>query len=268
MRRFLMLLGTLALASTPLHASSPDFFWGQVGHRIIARVAASRISPETRRVVKMLLNSDESMASVSTWADEVRSAQPETGPWHYVNIPIWDSLYRPDVVCRNGDCVIAALDRYIAILGDRSNSRSVRADALKFVIHFVGDMHQPMHVGDRGDRGGNDVKVTYRGRDTNLHSVWDSGLLGATGISEEQYVVQLERTLRQRGDLQRLTSGTTLDWAMESFQVSKNVVYPFLPRSLELDDDYLTKVQSIMTDRLLRGGARLAAVLDRALAKG
>jgi len=129
----------------------------------------------------------------------------------------------------------------------------------------VGDMHQPLHVGDRGDRGGNDVKVTYDGKPGNLHAIWDTGLLLATGVSEEQYVVQFERTIRQRGDLARLTSGSIVDWAMESHAVSRDVAYPFLPASLELDDRYLAKVRSILEDRMLRASVRLAALLNKAL---
>jgi hypothetical protein len=257
------MLAALAVTATPLRADHDDF-WGQLGHRVIARVAAGRLTPEARQEVRSLLGR-ETLASVATWADQIRAQRPETGPWHYVNIPIWDSIYRPAVVCQRGDCVIAALEAHIAKLGDRRLPRDERAEALKWVVHLVGDMHQPLHVGDRGDRGGNDVKLTYEGKPGNLHAIWDTGLLLATGTSEEQLVVQIERTLRQRGDLARLTRGTTVEWAMESHAVSRDVAYPFLPRSLELDEAYLAKVRPILEDRVLRAGVRLAEVLNRAL---
>lgn len=263
MRR-LLLAALLALSiAAPLRADHDDF-WGQVGHRIIGRVASSQLTPAARATVRMLLPG-ESLGSVASWADQIRSQQPETAPWHYVNIPIWDSIFRPATVCPGGNCVIAALERQLAIVADRSRPRAERAEALKWVVHLVGDMHQPLHVGDRGDRGGNDVKLTYDGKPGNLHAIWDTGLLLATGVNEEQYVVQFERTIRQRGDLARLTSGSIVDWAMESHAVSRDVAYPFLPTSLELDNRYLDMVRSILEDRMLRASVRLAALLNRAL---
>ncbi len=263
MRRLLLAALALLVTATPARADR-DEFWGQFGHRVIARVAAGRLTPEARQAVRALLPG-ESLASVASWADQIRSERPETGPWHYVNIPIWDSIYRPAAVCPHGACVIGALETQLARLSNRTLPRAERAEALKWVVHLVGDMHQPLHVGDRGDRGGNDVKLTYDGKPGNLHAIWDTGLLLATGVSEEQLVVQVERTLRQRGDLGRLTSGSILEWAMESHAVSRDVAYPFLPRSLELDDRYLAKVRPILEDRVLRASVRLADLLNRAL---
>lgn len=267
MRRRLLTACILLLAAAPVRADPGVLFWGQMGHRVIARVAAARLSPEARQVVRQLL-AGESLASVATWADSVRPHRPETAPWHYVDIPIWDSIYRPAAVCPTGDCIIAVLERQLAILGDRQQPRSARAEALKWVVHLVGDLHQPLHVGDRGDRGGNDVKLTWEGRPSNLHSIWDTGLLVGTGTSEEQLVAQVTQTLQQRGDLARLTSGSIVDWAMESHDVARDVVYPFLPPSLQLDQGYLDQVQLAITDRVVRASARLAALLERALAKG
>lgn len=267
MRRRLLTVCLLLVAAAPVLADDGAPFWGQTGHRVIARVAAGRLSPEARRTVQQLIPG-ESLASVATWADSIRPHRPATAPWHYVNIPVWDSIYRPAAVCPTGNCIVAALEKQLMILADRQQSRSARADALKWVVHLVGDLHQPLHVGDRGDRGGNDVKLTWDGRTSNLHSVWDSGLLAGTGTSEEQLVVQVTRTLQRRGDLARLTSGSIIDWAIESHDVARDVVYPFLPASLALDQGYLDKVQLALTDRVVRASARLAALLERALAKG
>jgi hypothetical protein len=263
MRRTMLAALLLILAAGPVRADHDDF-WGQLGHRIIGRVASSQLTPAARAAVRQLLPG-ESLGSVASWADQIRPQRPETGPWHYVNIPVWDSVFRPATVCPGGDCVIAALERQLAILSDRNKPSAERAEALKWVVHLVGDMHQPLHVGDRGDRGGNDVKVTYDGKPGNLHAVWDTGLLLATGVSEEQFVVRFERTIRQRGDLGRLTSGSIVDWAMESHAVSRDVAYPFLPTSLDLDERYLAKVRTILEDRMLRASVRLAALLNKAL---
>lgn len=267
MPRRLLTACILFMAAAPVRADDGARFWGQTGHRIIARVAAARLSPEARKTIQQLVPG-ESLASIATWADSIRQFRPETAPWHYVNIPIWDSIYRPAAVCPTGNCVVAALAQQLAILGDRQQPQSARAEALKWVVHLVGDLHQPLHVGDRGDRGGNDVKLTWQGRPSNLHSIWDSGLLAGTGTSEEQFVVQVTQTLQQRGDLARLTSGSIVDWAIESHDVARDVVYPFLPASLQLDQGYLDKVQLALTDRVVRASARLAVLLERALAKG
>lgn len=260
----LTFLAAATLIAAPVAGDSADAMrWGGMGHRVIARVAAGRLSPTARREVRRLLG-NESLAKVSTWADEVRRDRPVTAPWHYVNIPIYDSVYRPERVCRDG-CVISALEEQLALLADRSLPRAERAEALKWVVHLVGDMHQPMHVGDRGDRGGNDVRITWDSMPGNLHGLWDTGLLLATGLDENALVTLLERRLRQRGDLAALTSGSVQDWAMESHATSRDVVYGFLPASLALDQRYLVKVRPALEDRMLRASARLVAVLERAL---
>ena len=259
----LTLLATALLLTAPPADSAEALRWGGMGHRVIARVAASRLSPATRREVRRLLG-NESLAKVSTWADEVRRDRPATAPWHYVNIPVYDSVYRPERVCPDG-CVIRALEEQERILADTSRPRAERAEALKWVVHLVGDMHQPMHVGDRGDRGGNDTRITWDTLPGNLHGLWDTGLLLATGLDENALVTMLERRLRQRGDLARLTSGSVLEWAMESHAASRDVVYGFLPATLALDRSYLVKVRPALEDRLLRASARLAAVLERTL---
>lgn len=258
-----LLAAATLFAAPPLADAGEIMRWGGLGHRVIARVAASRLSPGARREVRRLLG-NESLAKVSTWADEVRRDRPATAPWHYVNIPIHDSTYRPERVCREG-CVIEALERQIAVLSDRSQPRATRAEALKWVVHLMGDMHQPMHVGDRGDRGGNDTRITWDTLPGNLHGLWDTGLLLATGFDENALVTMLERRLRQRGDLAALTSGSVQDWAMESHAASRDVVYGFLPASLDLDRSYLVQVRPALEDRLLRASARLVAVLERAL---
>ncbi|MBP9899548.1 MAG: S1/P1 nuclease [Gemmatimonadales bacterium] len=267
MRRCLLAVVLLLGAASSARADHDDLFWGQLGHRIIARVAAARLTPAARLAVRDLIPG-ETLASVASWADSIRPSRPETGPWHYVNIPIWDSIYRPKTVCPDGTCVIAMLEKEIAILRDRSKPRSERAEALKWVVHLMGDMHQPLHVGDRGDRGGNDVKLTWAGKAWTLHSLWDTGLLVATGVPEERFVVEIGRTLDQRGDLATLTRGSIVDWAMESHDVARDVAYPFLPTSLDVDNSYLTKVRLVLEDRVLRASLRLAKVLNEALAKG
>lgn len=259
----LYVLLTVAASAAPTGLSADGARWGQSGHRIVARTAALQLSSRATREVRYLLQG-ASLPSISTWADDVRAERPATGPRHYVNIPIWDGTWRA-TLCPGDECVIGTLVAQQKILADRSRTRAERAEALKWVVHLVGDLHMPLHVGDRGDRGGNDLKLEFSGRPTNLHSLWDTGMISASGRGEEGYVVMLRDRIRRRGDLRQIASGTVLDWAMESHAVARDVAYPFLPRSLVIDQAYVETARPILEDRLLRASVRLAAMLEQAL---
>lgn len=254
---------TVAASIPPVGPPADGARWGQSGHRIVARTAALQLSSRATREVRRLLQG-ASLAAVSTWADDVRAERPATGPRHYVNIPVWDGTWR-STLCPRDECVIGTLVAQQKILADRARPRAEREEALKWVVHLVGDLHMPLHVGDRGDRGGNDVKLQFGGRQTNLHSLWDTGMIGASGHGEEGYVVMLRDRIRHRGDLRQIASGSVLDWAMESHAAARDVAYPFLPRSLVIDQVYVDIARPILEDRLLRASVRLAAMLEQAL---
>ncbi len=249
----------------PTTVPASEVRWGATIHRVVARVASLHLDGATEREVRRLLGR-ESLAEVSTWADDVRSARPATSSWHYVNVPIWQSAYRASI-CPRAGCVIGTLEAQEKILADRSRSKAERAEALKWVVHLVADLHMPLHVGDRGDRGGNDVTLSFLGRRTNLHALWDSGLMNATGQSEGDLVATVRDQIRRRGDLHVIAGGSVIDWAMESHAVARDVAYQFLPQSLVLDQQYLEIARPVLEDRILRASIRLAAVLDRALGK-
>ncbi|HET9064473.1 MAG TPA: S1/P1 nuclease [Gemmatimonadales bacterium] len=261
----LLLLGVIGVPATSAVATPTPapFRWGRLGHRVIARVAASQLDKAAKEQVRYLLG-NETLASVATWGDEVRKERPETGNWHYIDIPITDSVYRPERYCPDG-CVIEALNTQLAILANRGGSRAERAEALKWVVHLVEDLHQPLHVGERGDQGGNDVKLTWQGQPSNLHRLWDSQLLEASGLDENAWVARLEREIAHRGDLLQVRMGTPERWAMESHAVSRDVVYPFLPQSLEVGRQYYEQVHVILEDRLFRASVRLASLLNGVL---
>jgi hypothetical protein len=121
--------------------------------------------------------------SVGSWADDYRHDHPETGPWHYIDIPLADSKMDLARECANGDCVIAKTEEFLAVLKGPGADSAKRAEALKFVIHFIGDMHQPLHDEDDGDKGGNARHVIFDGRPDNLHWIWDTGYSNtSTGI--------------------------------------------------------------------------------------
>lgn len=260
-----MLALAFALVASPPPVVAPvppvPARWGRVGHRVVARVAAARLSDRARREVRALLGG-QTLAEISTWADEVRNDRPETSTWHYVNIPVTESVYSADKYCPASGCVISALEQQVALLRDRRQPQAVRAEALKWVVHLVGDMHQPLHSGDRGDRGGNDVTVWMDWRRTNLHSVWDSGLITASGMDEQQLVNHIQQLLRSRTDLATITRGTATEWTMEAHDLSRDVAYPNLSWWLVITDNYRAAAWPVIEEQLQRAAARLAAILE------
>mgnify|MGYP002622975760 CR=1 FL=1 len=255
----------VALAAPPAAGETP-IRWGPVGHRAIAMVASDQLTPAARRAVTALL-SRESLADASTWPDSIRRDRPETAPWHYVNISVLDSVYRPERHCPDR-CIIEAIDRQVAILADRRRSDADRRDALRWVAHLVGDLHMPLHAADRGDRGGGDVRLTFEGRRYSLHGLWDSGLIDALGHDDASLAAAIRDDLRQHGDRAVMARGDVVAWAMESHAISRNLVYHALPQSLELDRGYLDIVRPALRLQLVRASVRLAAVLNRALGEG
>lgn len=240
--------------------------WGRVGHRAIGQIAAEQLTPAVRRTADRLLGG-ATLAEVSTWADSIRPERPETSSWHYVNIPVIDSVYRPDRHCPR-QCVISAYQTQVAILADRRRSDAERGEALRWVVHLLQDLHMPLHVGDRGDRGGNDLQLTFAGRRTNLHSLWDSGMIEALGHDATSLADAIRSDLASHQDLGPMSHGDVISWAMESHRVSRELVYHALPASLEVDRDYVDLVRPALRLQLVRASVRLAAVLNHALGDG
>jgi hypothetical protein len=236
--------------------------WGEVGHRAAAELAEQRLKPEGRAVVAGLLGG-QSMADVAVWADEVRSTtHRHTDRWHSVNIPIDASGYRAARDCPPpGECVLVALPRLEAQLGDRTRPREERREALMFLVHFIADMHQPLHVADRGDRGGNETKMSPVGGTDDLHRAWDSGIIQASNHTAASLVAAANRWLRRRQE-PPIGSGRYDDWAREGLWISRQVVYP------QAADHRITRHErqiaiATIEERIARAGVRLAAVLNR-----
>ena len=165
----------ITVALTLLASPSPALAWGKAGHRVVATLATSLLTPEARSQFADLLGPNVTLAAISTWADEIRSSRPNTGPWHYVNLPRDATAYDATRDCARG-CVISAIEQSLRLLHDTSKDRAVREEALRWVVHFVADLHQPLHV-LADDRGGNDVLVQFMGRQTNLHRLWDGDVI-------------------------------------------------------------------------------------------
>ncbi|WP_194833241.1 S1/P1 nuclease [Nocardia sp. XZ_19_369] len=264
-----------ALAAILLSVPPAANAWGAQGHNTTGAIADLRLTAAARDEVARLLagEPDPTLAGVANWADEVRANDPELGkisaPWHYVNIGENGCVYDPAVNGNNGQNVIEALRRQTATLADRSRPAADRGQALKFVVHFVGDIHQPMHAGYARDRGGNEVRVEYLGRSTNLHSVWDSRMLDTRHASNAE---ELQRLLALPApDLPPTQPDTDpIRWAEDSCRVLETPgVYP---ASSTIGDEYTRQFLPIAETRLRRAGELLGrlvnAVLDPSVGTG
>lgn len=192
---FRLVLGLLISAATISNALA----WGDRGHSIVAELAERRLEPVVRQKIEALLGPGISMASIASWADAVRLLRPETSNWHFVDIPVGATAYVPAEHCKpspKGDCVVAALGRLRDALVDTNQSQTIRREALMFIVHFIGDLHQPLHAAERNnDEGGNKVRVIWLDRDhlpvvSNLHRYWDFGAI-------ERKVFDLGRVRRE-----------------------------------------------------------------------
>ncbi len=236
---------------------------GAQGHRMVAEIAQRHLTEVARARAIELLDGD-GLARVSVWADDYRGS-PEgrrTSTWHYTTLPAGESYaYTPDD--GNTDVGEAIRDQE-AVLSDVSRSRAERANALKFLVHFVGDVHQPMHVGRDGDRGGNDVTVQWFGRQTNLHSVWDSGIIGHHGLSYTEYTDFLDHISVE--DVARWQADASDVWIHES-QVLREIAYEAMGENEvpSLGYDYRNAMTPHIERRIVQAGIRLAGVLNRAL---
>lgn len=240
--------------------------WGADGHRAVGKIAENHLSRKARREVQRLLGT-ETMTLVSTWPDEIRY-YPEfkdTAPWHYVNTPsgLPREQYVQAVKSQTNPNAYSALEAQMKILADASKTKEERTAALKFVIHLVGDIHQPMHTGHSEDKGGNDIKLKYRGRDTNLHSLWDSGLLDYQGLTYTEMAQQYDQKLRGR-QIREMQAAAPEQWLWESYQQSEKL-YQETPAGTDVDYKYYPAHADMMRQRIVEAGVRLAGLLNKTL---
>jgi len=249
--------------------STPTFAWGEAGHRIVAMIAERNISPDTQLRINQILGNGVKLAAVANFADEVRDDFPKTYNFHFVDIPIdddvTDDVYKPSRDCKwnpqKGDCVLAALRRYRdQVLSPGSNAEK-RAFALKFIVHLVGDMHQPLHCAEKNnDFGGGGVSVRWFNNPTNLHKVWDTRIIGRPQLSDDVFVQGLINGSTAQ-EMEAMRGGNILRWALESHQLAAEYAYD-IPANHKLGQDYYNRNWPIVHRQLLRGGMRLARVLD------
>jgi hypothetical protein len=243
----------------------PAFAWGPAAHEAVATLAAERLTPATAKEVAALLGR-ESLVQVSVWADEVRNTtHTHTTGWHFTNIPITSSGYRASRDCPQGSCVVAAIQRQEAILRDRTRPAAARAEALKFLVHLIGDIHQPLHAADAGDRGGNNREIEMVGGSRNLHAAWDSGIIQSRGSSTRALVTAANQWLQTQTE-STVAGGSAEDWANESYRLARDITYAQVRGDNAITGPERVEALRIIEKRIARAGVRLAAVLNRAMA--
>jgi len=255
MRRFL---------GAVLVAGLPAFGWGPEGHTLVARIAEAQLTAAARSRVAAILAPGETLASVSSWPDGIRRSHPETASWHYIDIPIDKPHLDMARDCPKGECVIAKIEDFRKALRDPATPAPARREALMFLVHFVGDMHQPLHCSDNKDRGGNEVHLEFGGRPWNLHSVWDGGLLGRMGTVDQLLPFWSSESARHA---KKWSKGTVEDWAEESHKAAVKIVYGKLPKTaagaqITLDASYEKAADPLIRVQIEKAGARLASILN------
>jgi nuclease S1 len=253
-------------------APSPSLAWGVEGHRIIAYIAAKELTSAARAQVQDLLRGDAEsvMVEASTWADDIRPRRSETAQWHFVDIPIASTGFNASRDCPKDNCIVAQIEREKTILGDRQLTTAVRAEALRFMIHFVGDIHQPLHAADNGDRGGNTMRVSLGGKGTNLHAVWDTAIVQSLGVNAGAVADDLIAQVTQ-SDRKAWQDGGAVDWANESWRLARMEIYAQKPVSggtrapIILPSSYSASEGEVVRTQLEKAGERLAWLLNRVL---
>jgi len=251
-------LRSIAALLTALCLPLESFAWGVEGHRLIADLAEAQLTAEARAEVSRLLALEPgaTLASISTWADENRS--PSTASWHYVNLPRDSGCkYEAERDCPDGHCVVGAIERQARVLASSANDAD-KLKALKYVVHFVADVHQPLHAGYADDKGGNTYQVQAFGRGTNLHALWDSRLIEAWPGGAPALLAEL-KTMPSK------TTGTApARWAEESCRVvATDGFYPSGHKMI--DTDYAKNAAPVLKERLSSAARRLAVLLNGVL---
>ncbi len=247
---------TAILLILSIFFSLDSLAWGLTGHRVIGQIAHNHMSKKARDRINQILDG-QSMAMVSNFMDEIKS-EPKydsLGPWHYCTIPDGQEYAGPP---EEGD-IIHAINAYIQILKSGSLSKHDEAFALKCLIHLIGDIHQPLHVGNGTDKGANDVRVTYFWQSSNLHRVWDSGIIDGKKLSYTEYVAWIDHPTAAQ--IKGWKKDDLMVWVKESISYRPQIYN--MPADKKINYRYDYDNISIVNLRLLQAGIRLAGVLEQ-----
>lgn len=267
--------------------------WGEEGHRMVGDIASKYLNPKAKAQVLALLKDDRladgktsgrrTLGEIASWADEFREYDPKRPGHrlHFDDIPICGEADYSKY-CRNGQCASAQLARQLDILRDEASRLSRRNRALKWIVHLIGDIHQPLHAANRGDNGGNTIRVSYFGETDNppygpmkLHSIWDVHMLQRL-IADRKNENAIVSAAISEQDRAQWEKGSISDWIAESHEIAKNFVYPALPVVvscpkkisgivIKIDQEYYSKAAPIIDIQLRKAGIRLARILNETL---
>lgn len=281
-----------------LWLSVPAWAWGPEGHAMIADMAEAHLTPEAHAMVEQLLAVEgyRHLDQVSSWPDAIRSQQPDTGPWHYVDIPLYAEQYNAARDCHFDQhnqrvdaltCVVDQLPKWTRVLADPAQPLDQREVALKWVVHLMGDIHQPLHAEDDHDRGGNDVRLDWYGAHSNLHAIWDLGVIehhfgwhlgpgysfDHDAVRQQALRLDSEIASEQRviwapsGELVQIND-RTIAWVNYSHHLAC-VAYRHLPPMFisGWEDHYQNWAWPVIQDQLKSASVRLARLLNEAAAR-
>lgn len=255
--KYIIYILILCITSNVSYAGEND--WGQNGHRATGKIAQEHLTKKARKEIEKILNG-KSLALVSTFADEIKSDKEfrQYGSWHYVNLPAGETRYNVETASSDGD-LLAALRKSKQVLRDPKTSAEEKEFYLKMLVHFMGDLHQPLHTGRGEDKGGNNIQVRWFGDGTNLHSVWDTKMIESYDMSYTELASNAEDLTKQ--EVQRIASGSFEDWMYESKELSKQV-YNSVEIGEKLSYKYMYDWFPVVRKQIQKGGIRLAEVLN------
>lgn len=236
-----------------------EFDWGQNGHRATGEIASKHLSSKAKKEIAKILKG-MSLARVSTYADEIKSdpRYREFGPWHYVNMVSGETEYDPATANPDGD-LLRAMKKCKQVLQDKNASADDKEFYLKMLVHFVGDLHQPLHTGRGEDKGGNDIQVRWYNEGTNIHSVWDTKMIESYNMSYTELAANVSEFSKK--EIEIIRAGNFDDWMYESKELSKQI-YASAEVGEKLGYRYMYDWFPVVMEQLQKGGLRLAKVLN------
>ena len=254
--KIVYMLMLLFLATTVKANENKD--WGNTGHRAVGEIATQHLSKRIQRKIKQILNG-QSLAMVSTFADDIKSDRKyrEFYTWHYVNLND-DETYETSKKNPKGD-LVTGIQKCKQVLMDKNSSKADKAFYLKMLVHLVGDLHQPMHVGRVTDKGGNDFKLKWFYKSSNLHRVWDSNMIDSFNMTYTELATNVD--VLSKAQIKELQKGSLVDWVNESKVLAQKVYRSAKPEE-NLRYRYMYDHFKMVRTQLQKGGIRLAKVLE------
>ncbi len=264
MNRTLALSAVLCIGLLIAHPAYP---WGFKGHEIVGHIAQGSLIDKAWKKVKSILRPQTSVANTlakaSVWPDKVGRKIRDMNRFHYVNFTTEDTTYNRSRNCPRRNCIVEAIRWYQRVMVDEKAPLNVRRIALRFVVHLVGDIHQPLHSGRRKDRGGTRIKLNYRGEEVSLHWLWDNNMIEAKEQGSSAEIAKRLNDSVTPDNLQAWQGRTVSEWAVESLMLARSHAYK-IPETGVITEAYVGRALPVIRKRLAQGGIRLGWVLNEA----